>query len=47
VLTQRTEHIDALVAGLAVLGDDALVLRGGLGKRALLLDPWVRSERVK
>lgn len=34
MLTQRTEHIDALVAGLAVLGDDALVLRGGLGKRA-------------
>lgn len=34
VLTQRTEHIDALVAGLAALGDEALVLRGGLGKRA-------------
>ena len=34
VLTQRTEHIDAIVTGLAGLGDDALVLRGGLGKRA-------------
>lgn len=34
VLTQRTEHIDAIVAGLANLGDDALVLKGGLGKRA-------------
>ncbi len=34
VLTQRTEHIDAMVAALAALGDDALVLRGGLGKRA-------------
>ena len=34
VLTQRTDHIDAIVAGLATLGTDALVLRGGLGKRA-------------
>ena len=34
VLTQRTEHIDAIVAGLASLGDEALVLKGGLGKRA-------------
>jgi TOTE conflict system, Archaeo-Eukaryotic Primase domain/Type III restriction enzyme, res subunit len=34
VLTQRTEHIDALVAGLAALSEEALVLRGGLGKRA-------------
>ena len=34
VLTQRTDHIDAIVAGLAVLGDTALVLRGGLGKKA-------------
>lgn len=34
VLTQRTDHIDAIVAGLAGHGDDALVLRGGLGKRA-------------
>ena len=34
VLTQRTEHIEAIVAGLATHGDDALVLRGGLGKRA-------------
>jgi superfamily II DNA or RNA helicase len=34
VLTQRTEHIEAIVAALATLGDDALVLRGGLGKRA-------------
>lgn len=34
VLTQRTEHIDAMVAALAALGDQALVLRGGLGQRA-------------
>jgi superfamily II DNA or RNA helicase len=34
VLTQRTVHIDAIVDGLASLGDIALVLRGGLGKRA-------------
>lgn len=34
VLTQRTEHIDAIVAGLASPGDEALVLKGGLGKRA-------------
>jgi superfamily II DNA or RNA helicase len=34
VLTQRTEHIDAIVAGLGSLGDHALVLKGGLGKRA-------------
>jgi superfamily II DNA or RNA helicase len=34
VLTQRTEHIDAIVAGLASLGDEALVLKGGLTKRA-------------
>jgi len=34
VLTQRTDHIDAIVARLAVLGDAALVLRGGLGKKA-------------
>lgn len=34
VLTQRTEHIEAIMAALASLGDDALVLRGGLGKRA-------------
>lgn len=34
VLTQRTEHIEAIVTGLATLGDHALVLRGGLGKRA-------------
>ncbi len=34
VLTQRTSHIDALVAGLADMGTPALVLRGGLGKRA-------------
>jgi superfamily II DNA or RNA helicase len=34
VLTQRTDHIDAIVAGLAALGDTALVLRGGLGKKA-------------
>jgi len=34
VLTQRTAHIDALVAGLAEMGTAALVLKGGLGKRA-------------
>ena len=34
VLTQRTEHIDAIVAGLTGLGDAALVLKGGLGKKA-------------
>jgi superfamily II DNA or RNA helicase len=34
VLTQRTDHIDKLVAGLADLGSAPLVLRGGLGKRA-------------
>ncbi|MCZ7537135.1 MAG: DEAD/DEAH box helicase [Acidimicrobiia bacterium] len=34
VLTQRTEHINDIVAGLTSLGDDALVLKGGLGKRA-------------
>jgi hypothetical protein len=34
VLTQRTDHIDAIVDGLSTLGDTALVLRGGLGKRA-------------
>jgi superfamily II DNA or RNA helicase len=34
VLTQRTDHIDAIVAGLASLGDDAYVLRGGLGIKA-------------
>lgn len=34
VLTQRTDHIDAIVARLATLGDAALVLRGGLSKKA-------------
>jgi len=34
VLTQRTDHIDVVVDGLAALGDSPLVLRGGLGKRA-------------
>jgi len=34
VLTQRTDHLDAIVANLAALGDEALVLRGGLGKKA-------------
>jgi superfamily II DNA or RNA helicase len=34
VLTQRKDHIDSIVAGLAELGDEALVLRGGLGKKA-------------
>ena len=34
VLTQRTDHIDAIVDRLTQLGDDPLVLRGGLGTRA-------------
>ena len=34
ILTQRTDHIDAIVAGLASLGDAAYVLRGGLGIKA-------------
>jgi len=34
VLTQRTDHIDAIVARLATVGDTALVLHGGLGKKA-------------
>ncbi|MGI8792516.1 MAG: TOTE conflict system archaeo-eukaryotic primase domain-containing protein [Acidimicrobiales bacterium] len=34
VLTQRTDHIDAIVDGLGELGDIAHVLRGGLGKKA-------------
>jgi superfamily II DNA or RNA helicase len=34
VLTQRTEHIDAIVTGLNALGDTALLLKGGLGKKA-------------
>ena len=34
VLTQRTDHIDTIVAALAALGDRALVLRGGLGVKA-------------
>jgi superfamily II DNA or RNA helicase len=34
VLTQRTDHIDAIVERLAALGDHALVLKGGLGKKA-------------
>jgi superfamily II DNA or RNA helicase len=34
VLTQRTDHIDAIVTALAALGDEALVLRGGLGVKA-------------
>jgi len=34
VLTQRTDHIDAIVDDLATRGDEALVLRGGLGKKA-------------
>lgn len=34
VLTQRTEHIEAIVTELAALGDTALVLKGGLGKKA-------------
>ena len=34
VLTQRTDHIEAIVDGLGALGDTALVLKGGLGKKA-------------
>ena len=34
VLTQRTDHIDAIVAQLAAVDIDALVLKGGLGKKA-------------
>ncbi|HEY5014987.1 MAG TPA: DEAD/DEAH box helicase family protein [Acidimicrobiia bacterium] len=34
VLTQRTDHIEAIVIGLSQLGDVACVLRGGLGKKA-------------
>ena len=34
VLTQRTDHIDAIVERLTQLGDDPLVLRGGLGTKA-------------
>jgi superfamily II DNA or RNA helicase len=34
VLTQRTDHIDVIVERLAVLGNHALVLKGGLGKKA-------------
>ncbi|MEP6666813.1 MAG: DEAD/DEAH box helicase family protein, partial [Nocardioidaceae bacterium] len=34
VLTQRTDHIDALVTRLVELGDEPLVLRGGLGAKA-------------
>ncbi|MEP7112140.1 MAG: hypothetical protein ABI862_02640 [Ilumatobacteraceae bacterium] len=34
VLTQRTDHIEAIVARLVSLGDDPLVLRGGLGAKA-------------
>ena len=32
VLTQRTDHIDAIVTQLATLGIDGLVLKGGLSK---------------
>jgi hypothetical protein len=34
VLTQRTDHIDAIVARLVDLGGQPLVLRGGLGSKA-------------
>ena len=34
ILTQRTDHIDAIVTGLDTLGVEALVLKGGLGKKA-------------
>jgi superfamily II DNA or RNA helicase len=46
VLTQRTEHIDAIVAGLAALGDAALILKGGLGKktRAAVTDAIAARE---
>ncbi len=33
VLTQRTDHIDAIVARLGALGDTALVLRGASARR--------------
>lgn len=33
VLTQRTDHIDTIVTGLDTLGVEALVLKGGLGKK--------------
>ncbi len=35
VLTQRTNHIDAIVERLARAGHEAHVLKGGLGKKAL------------
>ncbi len=35
VLTQRTNHIDAIVERLATAGHEAHVLKGGLGKKAL------------
>ena len=34
VLTQRTDHVERIVAGLATLGSEALVLRGGMGRKA-------------
>jgi superfamily II DNA or RNA helicase len=34
VLTQRTDHIDAIVSALTSRGELPLVLKGGLGKRA-------------
>lgn len=34
VLTQRTDHIDAIVAELDRLGHHALVLKGGIGRKA-------------
>ena len=34
VLTQRTDHLEAIVARLRAPGDDALVLRGELSKKA-------------
>jgi superfamily II DNA or RNA helicase len=34
VLTQRTDHIDAIVNELTSFGIDALVLKGGIGKKA-------------
>ena len=34
VLTQRTDHIERIVERLSTLDLDALVLRGGLGKKA-------------
>jgi superfamily II DNA or RNA helicase len=47
VLTQRTDHIDAIVGGLAALGETALVLRGGLGKKARAAVSEVMATRPR